>query len=74
MLQMQRTGINVCREYSSIYNLNVFLFDYIEFYYADNPNTYKGPPVGLQIVGRKYEEEKVIEMMKVIEASMSLIQ
>ena len=30
----------------------------------------KGLPVSVQIVGKKWEEEKVIEMMKVVDAAL----
>jgi amidase len=36
----------------------------------DDPEVYDGAPVGVQIVGRKYEEEKVWAIAKVV--SMAL--
>lgn len=32
-----------------------------------NASAMKGLPVGIQVVGRAYEEEKVLKMMKVVE-------
>lgn len=37
------------------------------FYDADQM---AGIPVGVQVIGRKWEEEKVIEMMKVVDSSI----
>jgi Asp-tRNA(Asn)/Glu-tRNA(Gln) amidotransferase A subunit family amidase len=31
---------------------------------ADDPNTFDGLPIGLQIVGRRFEDEKVIAILK----------
>ena len=30
----------------------------------------RGLPVGIQLIGRKWEDEKVIEMMKVVDAAL----
>ena len=35
-----------------------------------NAKKMSGLPVGVQIVGRSWEEEKVIEMMKVVDAAL----
>lgn len=35
-----------------------------------NPEKMKGLPVGVQVVGRSFEEEKVVEMMKVIDRAL----
>ncbi|KAI9019153.1 amidase signature domain-containing protein [Hyaloraphidium curvatum] len=37
---------------------------------AYSPELYEGTPVGVQVVGRRLEEEKVIEMMKVVDAAV----
>ena len=37
---------------------------------ADDPEIYDGGPVGLQIMGRKFEEEKVLAIAKVIYAAL----
>ena len=34
---------------------------------ADDPEIYDGAPVGLQIVGRKYEEEKIWAIAKILQ-------
>ena len=31
----------------------------------------EGLPVGIQLIGKKWEDEKVIEMMKVVDAALS---
>jgi amidase len=36
----------------------------------DDPEIYDGAPVGLQIVARKYEEEKVLAITKTIYAAL----
>ena len=33
---------------------------------TDEPETYHGGPVGVQIVGRKYEEEKIWAVAKIV--------
>jgi amidase len=33
----------------------------------DDPEAYDGAPVGLQIVGRKYDEEKVWAIAKIVD-------
>ena len=32
----------------------------------DDPEKYEGGPVGLQIIGRRYEEEKVLDILEVV--------
>ena len=34
---------------------------------TDDPDVYHGAPVGIQIVGRKYEEEKIWAIAKIVE-------
>ncbi|KAL9036399.1 MAG: hypothetical protein Q9214_006152 [Letrouitia sp. 1 TL-2023] len=41
---------------------------------AYNADTYDGAPVGLQIVGRKYEEEKVWAIAKIISSILQAAQ
>jgi amidase len=36
----------------------------------DDPEAYDGAPVGLQIVARKYEEEKVWAIAKIVDTVM----
>lgn len=35
-----------------------------------NANMMEGLPVGIQLVGKKWEDEKVIEVMKVVDAAL----
>jgi hypothetical protein len=44
--------------------------------YFNSPlvNEMVGMPVGIQIVGKKWEEEKVLAMMKVVEEALHLHQ
>ncbi|KAL8872549.1 MAG: hypothetical protein Q9174_001841 [Haloplaca sp. 1 TL-2023] len=41
-----------------------------KFYHTDNPETYDGAPVGLQIVARKWEEEKVWAIAKILDNAL----
>lgn len=36
----------------------------------DDPEIYHGAPVGVQLVARKYEEEKVLAIAKVVDAAV----
>lgn len=33
---------------------------------VDDPEKYEGGPVGLQVVARRFEEEKLLEMLEII--------
>lgn len=37
---------------------------------ADDPDIYDGAPVGLQIVGRKFDEEKILAIMNIVYAAL----
>jgi amidase len=37
---------------------------------SDDADTYHGAPVGVQIVGRKFEEEKVLGIAEAIDAAL----
>jgi amidase len=39
---------------------------------ADDPELYHGGPVGLQLVARKFEEEKILAIAKIVLAAMEL--
>jgi Asp-tRNA(Asn)/Glu-tRNA(Gln) amidotransferase A subunit family amidase len=32
----------------------------------DDPEKYEGGPVGLQVIGRRFEEEKILEILEII--------
>jgi amidase len=36
----------------------------------DNPEIYDGGPVGVQLVARKYEEEKVLAIASIVNAAL----
>ena len=36
----------------------------------DDPETYDGAPVGLQIVARQHEEEKVLAIAKIVDSAL----
>ena len=58
---MLRTGTHV-RNTSCVHK---FLFTKFTVY-TDDPEIYDGAPVGLQIVGRKFEEEKIWAIGKIV--------
>ena len=39
--------------------------------HQDDPEIYDGAPVGLQIVARKHEEEKVWAIAKIVDAALT---
>lgn len=39
---------------------------FADFYVIDEPSKYVDAPISLQLVGRRYEEEKLIEALEVI--------
>ena len=45
----------------------------LTFYATDDPEAYDGAPVGLQIVARKYEEEKVWAIARIVDAVLKKI-
>ncbi len=46
------------------------LISYPPFPRIDDPDVYDGAPVGVQIVARKHEEEKVWAIAKIIDAAL----
>ena len=40
----------------------------------DDPEKYEGGPVGLQVIGRRFEEEKVLEILEVIQRAIGAIE
>ncbi|KAL8951488.1 MAG: hypothetical protein Q9222_002542 [Ikaeria aurantiellina] len=42
----------------------------VDKYGRDNPDTYDGAPVGLQLVARKWEEEKVCAIAKIVDTAL----
>jgi amidase len=45
----------------------------LTIYAIDDPEAYDGAPVELQIVARKYEEEKVWAIAKIVDAVLKKI-
>jgi amidase len=41
---------------------------------VDEPEKYEGGPVGLQVIGRRYEEEKVLDILEIIAQSLEKIE
>jgi amidase len=41
---------------------------------TDDPEKYEGGPVGLQIIGRRFEEEKVLDMVEVIASVIGKVE
>ena len=42
--------------------------------YQDDPEIYDGAPVGLQIVARKHQEEKVWAVAKIVDAALKTME
>jgi len=41
---------------------------------SDDPDKYDGGPVGLQVIGRRFEEEKVLDMLDVIAQTIGKVE
>ena len=41
---------------------------------VDEPEKYEGGPVGLQIIGRRYEEEKVLDILEIIAQTLGSVE
>jgi hypothetical protein len=41
---------------------------------VDEPEKYEGGPVGLQVIGRRYEEEKVLDILEIIAQSIGSVE
>jgi Asp-tRNA(Asn)/Glu-tRNA(Gln) amidotransferase A subunit family amidase len=41
---------------------------------VDEPEKYEGGPAGLQVIGRRYEEEKVLDILEIIAQSLGKIE
>lgn len=40
----------------------------------DDPEKYKGGPVGLQLIGRRFEEEKILDMVEIIAQAIGKVE
>jgi Asp-tRNA(Asn)/Glu-tRNA(Gln) amidotransferase A subunit family amidase len=40
----------------------------------DDPEKYEGGPVGLQVIGRKFEEEKILDILEIIAQTLGEIE
>jgi hypothetical protein len=41
---------------------------------VDEPEKYEGGPVGLQVIGRRYEEEKVLDILEIIAQTLGSVE
>jgi Asp-tRNA(Asn)/Glu-tRNA(Gln) amidotransferase A subunit family amidase len=41
---------------------------------VDEPEKYEGGPVGLQVIGRRFEEEKVLSILEIIAQALGRIE
>lgn len=41
---------------------------YVYYAHADLPEKYEGMPIGIQMVGRRFQEEKILSIAKTVEA------
>ena len=52
---------------------NIWLTEYFSItFFSDDPEIYQGAPISLQLVGRRYEDEKVIEALEYITEQIKL--
>jgi len=41
---------------------------------VDDPEKYDGGPVGLQVIGRRFEEEKVLDILEIIAQTIGKVE
>jgi Asp-tRNA(Asn)/Glu-tRNA(Gln) amidotransferase A subunit family amidase len=41
---------------------------------TDDPGKYAGGPVGLQVIGRRFEEEKVLDILEIIANAIGVVE
>jgi amidase len=41
---------------------------------VDDPEKYDGAPVGLQVLGRRFEEEKTLELLEIIAQAIGKVE
>ena len=41
---------------------------------VDDPEKYDGGPVGLQVIARRFEEEKVLEILEIISQTIGKVE
>jgi len=41
---------------------------------VDDPEKYDGGPVGLQVIGRRFEEEKLLDVLEVIQRTLGPVE
>lgn len=41
---------------------------------VDDPEKYEGGPVGLQVIGRRFEEEKVLDILEIIAQTIGTVE
>lgn len=61
MTRLPMSCVSFCRSLSTVPVVKVFL---------DDPEVFKGAPVGLQVVGRPQEEEAVIALTEIVAAAL----
>ena len=42
--------------------------------FVDDPDIYDGAPVGVQLVARKFEEEKILAIAKIVCATLNTVK
>lgn len=65
-----RQNWEACKQPRNLF-LRAFYYASANAWYQDCPETYDGAPVGLQIVARKHEEEKVWAIAKIVNAALN---
>ena len=51
--------------------ISALLYVLITYYFPDDPNISRGTPVGFQVVGRRFQEEKMIAIAELFEKALA---
>ena len=71
--EVDRMNWQSCKSISRIPSRSNTGFSLANINRLDDPETYHGAPVGLQIVARKHEEEKVWAIGKIVDCALKTI-
>ena len=71
--EVDRMNWQSCKSVSEIPSRSNTWFSLAHITRQDDPETYHGAPVGLQIVTRKHEEEKVWAIAKIVDCALKMM-
>ena len=72
--EVDRMNWQSCKSISRIPSRSKTCFSLAHMHRQDDPETYHGAPVGLQIVARKHEEEKVWAIAKIVDCALKTME